>query len=469
MDSNPLVALPMGSVARILPANFQFIGLWILVCLVLHAGFSYALICRSAPNMIATLAGLLLLILVPALFQSLAHDTLLAQWTILAAYLIYFSPSRRRKDCLWFILLCTTALIHVYLLLMVGILWVCDGARAVWLRRRATVREQLLPLAWFLAGIGAAAFFLWAGGTMAPNTQLSAPGWGQYAMRLDGPLNPTIPDTSLFLPAWSPPPGNWRAIPFEGFQYLGLGVIALILVAYLLLASKIAKIDEEFLIKLIWLFPGILLLTALAVTNDVSYLGVHILIPLPEKILDILGMVRASGRFFWPVTYLAILVALQVIFSVPRRRSTVILCACAALQIADIFPLAARLRQTTVSAASPFARTPSPLWSQMIAEAGIIEFEPSKVEGNEPLFYEIAWRAASLHRPVTTAYVARDNIDQLARRERMRSEFLAGHLDPRRMYVILPPFRFPEAMGRRRVVYVDGVAVLPAVREQPIS
>ncbi|MFX8790056.1 DUF6311 domain-containing protein, partial [Acinetobacter baumannii] len=67
-DSNPLIGLLTHPLARLLPADAQFVGWWFLLCLALQAWFAHALLRRHAPGGLALWAGTALLCLLPTLF-----------------------------------------------------------------------------------------------------------------------------------------------------------------------------------------------------------------------------------------------------------------------------------------------------------------------------------------------------------------------------------------------------------------
>jgi hypothetical protein len=290
--------------------------------------------------------------------------------------------------------------------------------------------------------------------------QGGAGGFGYYSMALDALINPGLQGYSRILSA--APQGEGQV--FEGFQYLGVGLlltVAAAMVAAALVPEARARLRR--MGWLAWLAPALLVLTALALSDDIQLHGrvvAHVSYDwLP---FDLPGMFRASGRLFWPCAYALVVAALQIVFALPRTFPLAICATALLVQACDLTAFAADVRSRTAAAAGPerFAKTPSPVWKELVASADLIEFQPTAPWVDMEKFYEIAWRASSVPRPVNIAYTSRLS----PRHERLaaasRDLFLRGEIDSRRLYVLLDGC-IPKTLDRSLLRELDGTLVIP--------
>ena len=165
--------------------------------------------------------------------------------------------------------------------------------------------------------------------------------------------------------------------------------------------------------RLAWLVPALVVLTLLAVSNYPDIAG-HPLprLPLPKAVTDALDIVRASGRLFWPVAYVLVFVAMLAAYRLPARVAGMLLATLLTIQMVDLTGLFAATRASSAEAGAHrlYVRTLDPRWGSAIAAARDISFEPPDTTLDLSLFQEVAWRAASLGRPVRIAYTARDSL-----------------------------------------------------------
>jgi hypothetical protein len=307
-DALPLFAFAFKPFSDLLPATFQYIGFWLFTSCVLQGLFAALLIRRFRPNTVAILCGSMLFVLAPIFLGRFFHDTLTAQWLLLAGLWLYFRadppPALFREAWPWWLLASVAALVHPYLSAMFLAI-----AFAYWVRRAkvdhertarqvivaVTVAVVLTLIAWWLSG----AFiirFSDGGGHLA---------YGKHSFNLLGFLIPQgfsriVPNIPLAGPE------QW-----EGQAYLGLGVIILII----LLASQMAI--RRAWPRLPWrhwpLFAVALALLVFAASTTLTF-G-------PWKLTDVqiqsplLATFRASGRFIWVPYYLILLATIVAVLS----------------------------------------------------------------------------------------------------------------------------------------------------------
>lgn len=460
MDANPLAGLVLGPFVRWLPAELQVIGPWLLLCLILNVGFAHALLRRHAPDFLSAWFGTALLTLLPTLYNRLGHATLCAHWLLLWALWIFVDPRRARSLPHWAAVIAAAGLIHSYLLLMVGAIW----ASALFHQLvTAPDRNARHAAAMMVAGIGLLV------GAIATLNGIVGPGlistdtYGNFTLSLDALWNPANPSYTALLPS-SRPPGDGSAA-FEGFQYLGAGLLALIAAMIVLnLRRPSDEAQRALLARLAWLTPALVVLTLIAIGPTVRWGGVPVTrFDPPFALLAIFDLVRASGRLFWPAAYTIVFVAIVSAYRLPRPAAVAVLGIALALQLVDIMPMFVAIRATTAAASDPtiYERTRDPRWDALIAQAGSVEIEPPEPFRDLKLMEEIGWRAVHHCRPMRYFYASRISWVTQARIDADRRDFIAGPLDPTRLYVVYAPQDAPPAL-RDRLIAIDGVAVIPA-------
>ena len=334
-DSIPLFAIPFKLLAPILSTPFQYFGIWLLCCYVLQAVIGWKLAGLYTQSTLYLTGITLLLVSSPIILWHLdmTHIALAGHFVILLALYLNVGATKH-KAFVWTITVVCSALIHFYLLVIVSALWV------------ANLLDQLLadPRYWkslgtqFILTVAGLLFFAWqAGYFMVAFDSVADNSFGNYSMNLF-----SIVDSrgySLF----------FKGIPQseyfdEGFNYLGLGGIFLL----------IAAIPSLWILKKsIWqwirthpfLCASVLILFLLSLTHQVHY-GARILhIPLPESLINFLSIVRCSGRLFWPLYYVLLLAPAILVFKTYARSMTLALMVLAVImQFIDIAPLRIKVR-----------------------------------------------------------------------------------------------------------------------------
>jgi len=455
-DSNPLLGLLLKPLAGLLPADAQFVGPWLFLCLALQTVFAWLLLRDHAPSRASLWCGVVLLCALPTLYNRFGHANLFAHWLILWA-LWLFIDARRASDWRWWApLIAITTLVHSYLLVMVGAIW-ASAMLERFVHARGWARGTVLAQGVIILGL-VAILAAWIG---AAGDYEMAGDYGTLAMRLDALFNPSNPDYATILPAIAQRGGRG----YEGFQYLGLGLLLLLPIAGWAMAKRApADAERAMLRRLLWLVPALIVLTALAIGNQPDIAG-HALFrfPLPVLLAPALDMVRASGRLFWPVAYTIVFVAILAVYRLEQRSAAVVLAALLAIQLVDLAGIVEAVRETTAETGGQmYVRTADPRWQRAIAAASDVTFMTGEPTDDLALYQEVAWRATSLRRPVRLVYSARRSRETAARMGAERQRFLAGALEPGRLYVLLPGSPVPATAGHRLAVLNGTRVILPA-------
>jgi hypothetical protein len=234
-------------------------------------------------------------------------------------------------------------------------------------------------------------------------TTYRAPGYGRLSFNLLAPINP-MAFGSILLPAL-PITDNGQ---FEGYNYLGLGIIAILVAALAVRPRLMLWVRDPRLLPLVGLA---IVCTAAAASSTVTLGSLTLLhIELPRAFGVLTESMRISGRLFWPAHYLLIAAALSATFHAwkPPYRAA-ILAAALALQLADLGPLRARVQ------AIGRQLGPDPLQSDAWKQLGrdhenlivvpAFQCAPELTPGGHPGF-EVFGKLASAQRMRTNSYYA---------------------------------------------------------------
>ena len=241
VDVNPWMALPFKAFSSLLPEPFQYFGIEaVLVCAL---QFFVALrLCRFllGPNSIGILtAGLFFLIAPPLSFRLKFHYTLSNHWLLLAALLVFFQAQQespgavRRFVVSAFILMGVGIATNPYIAFQMLLVMVAALGSLLWKGKLTLPRA-----AGFLAALGMTCLIVAysLGFIIAGGRGYGGAGYRQYSMNLLAPIDPSWFGSVIF-PALVP---QLERGEYEGYNYLGAGVIALALIvlAYATPASR---------------------------------------------------------------------------------------------------------------------------------------------------------------------------------------------------------------------------------------
>ena len=433
-DSIPVAALLFKLAGAVLPDKFQYFGLWMLACYVLQSTFAWLLSGLATRLIVPRLAITALFVLSPLLpDRAIGHYALMAHWLVLAALYLYLRAPERLATASWCLLICGAALIHAYLLYMVLAVAFADATRRRWIDHAATSLDTLRST--LIIGTALAAT-MWLAGYFTIPTKAFSGGtkyYGRYAVNLNSLWNPQW--GSRFLPGQAVIAGSG----LEGYAYLGLGVLAMLPLA--LLAWWRAGFAGP-VRRLLPLLVAALLLWAMALSNQVAW-GDRVLftVPLPDRLLELVATVRASGRLLW-VGYYALILAIPAIIvrNLSAPAATAILVFGLALQAADLSPrylaLNGYFRQHFIDEPAQRADPlPSPFWTAAARRYNTILFVPSlPVPAN---FSAIGLFAADHAMRINTGSFVLFAVDRVIGATNKREQALvAGRLDPDILYVL---------------------------------
>jgi hypothetical protein len=282
------------------------------------------------------------------------HTSLASQWIILAALCLWFSDDAKFKRkythiVLWCVLAFITVGLHLYLTVMfcIVLLGYCLSLIIKRVNLRLIAVRFFLPLASIIFSIYA------FGGFVGGNK----PNYGYF------PNNYTSNLMALFdSDGWSR--FGWPDFPtatsgqYEGFAYLGVGVIGLLIIAIFTIIIKasviqitnIASNTSEGRIfslrKSIANHPQRFSLIIVVAISLLLGMGSTVTMfektlfsyPFPDKLLKIWGIFRASGRFTWIAVYIITALIITFVSNHYKNAGKYLIIAALIVQLIDISP-----------------------------------------------------------------------------------------------------------------------------------
>ena len=293
-DSLPIMALIFKPFSSLLSVDFQYFGLWILICFILQGQFSLILLRKITKNEAISFLGACFFIMAPPfLWRLWGHYSLMAHWLIIIGLIIFYSSNFKFRN--WAILLVLTALVNAYILAIILSIFIIDLAYRAHIKD-LKIRDSLFS---FMKGIGILISSLYAFGYFSNGMSIGSGGYSLYRANLNTFFN----DNKL----WSYILPDIGSIPndYEGFAFLGVGMICLLGVVIFELFKNKELLNSIFKKKNIFILSLSIVLFIFAVTNKVT-LGSMVLFEfdLPEAFKAITRPLRSSGRMVWLLFYL---------------------------------------------------------------------------------------------------------------------------------------------------------------------
>ncbi|MCU0072658.1 DUF6311 domain-containing protein [Pseudomonas koreensis] len=454
-DSNPLLALLFKPFSAWLPDTFQYFGLWLLACCVLQAWFGWKLLALMTPHPVIRLLGAGLLAFSPVMFFRLVgHLSLAGHFLILAALYLALLPDLQRRRLAWGTLLAVTAGVHAYLLAMVALIWLADLLGKTF--SRSLARGQGLIEGGVLFAL--VSVCCWQVGYFSIADGAAASGFGLYRMNLLSPADPA--GWSQILPGLPKEEGD-----YEGFNYFGPGVLLLVPLAFFAGLRNRQLLKDEVRARP-WLLMAMLGLWLFALSNRIGIGTLTFEYPLPDRIVALASIFRASGRMFWPVLYAGVLTLTFLVVRGYRPRIAIGLLAVALLiQIVDTRSGWMAIRQGKTLAPSSIWSSPmtDPFWASAAARyANVRSLMP---QNQSDRWQMIAGFAATHGMKTDAVYLGRMSTSALALAQQNARRMLdSGQYDADSLYLLDDDALVEAARSINSetdlLTRVDGVAVL---------
>lgn len=318
-DSIPLFAIFFKAIRGILPQTFQYFGIFVMLCFILQGVFGALLTSLFAECKVYRSVGALLFSLAPVMIErSFRHCALAAHFLILAALYYYFKNRRKTKWSYipFYVINALAITIHPYFLPFTFAIMFAFA-----------VEDFIIGRNWWKPWFNiilSIVITLGTGyciGAFTSGEVLAAVGYGYFSMNLNSYINPVSPHFEGV--------HNWSEFlsdrayfggQTEGFNYLGVGVIAAAALSFVAVVITQFKTAAKFVVNRFGIIFSTVCLTVFAFSNAIYWDDQMLLkIPYGEKLELLFGMFRATGRFGWMLFYLVFLLALYGIYKAVKN------------------------------------------------------------------------------------------------------------------------------------------------------
>jgi len=332
-DAIPLFAFIGKILSPVLPAHFQYLGLYGLLSIMLMGGISGLLIFSlTGRPWCAVLCSVFYIISWTMMYRMFYHTSLTSHWLILLSMLIWLRFDHEKNmvisGLVYFVLSSVAMLIHPYLWAM------CGGIVFMGLLEMAVVERKIkAPVICIILYCLTGMICLWVFGALSSGVGAKLE-VGKYEANLNTLYNSMGMGMLPSLPT--------ALLQYEGFGYLGAGVLFLFLLAAAMLAaiSIASKTCPHLSTRRIVIIATAVFFTVFSVVPEIS-LNDKILFTMKlGKIPDyIVGIFRSNGRFIWPVCYIILTAILVFLVRLSREKwITALIILGIVIQFIDIWP-----------------------------------------------------------------------------------------------------------------------------------
>lgn len=339
-DSIPIFAVFFKLFRSILPRQFQYFGIWGLLCFVLQGYYAAKILGERSSSKAVILAGSVFFIVSPIMvFRMYYHTALAAHWLILLAIYFYFKHEKEYRDIFkpvmqWGILGILIGSIHLYFVPMCGAILLGYILCSIWKERKVRIRF-FYPGISFSVGLFLTIYLL---GGFSSGADTGTNNLGLFSFNLNAFLNPMsystlLKNTSLW---------NWPFYTqgqYEGFSYLGMGIILLCACGIVLMVKNIFRRRKPSVYQVMTVLMSIGLIV-LAASPTITWNDKLLLqLPYSSTIYKYWGIFGSCGRMAWPVVYFLMIFGITSIGNMKWKRkeiSCVILILACVVQVVDL-------------------------------------------------------------------------------------------------------------------------------------
>jgi hypothetical protein len=467
-DSIPLLAIFFKLFKAILPETFQYLGAYIFISHILTGVYTIKILNYFKVSPPITLIASIITALSPLLHYRGIHPSTTAHWLILASLFLYLiranSENVHRLNRKQVLLAILAALINPYLLvLVIGFNLILPLKH--YLFNQLISLKQLVMFFFSTVILVLVAWLILGMITIGSEVSMGVSnGYGLYGMNLNSFFNPGG------YSVWLPQLPYFRAHQYEGYAYLGLGLLLMTLIVAFIKFGKALTSTFHFKVKaemwpLVVLIIGMILF---AITHEITFNDHKLLeIAVPDVLLKLGNIFRASGRFVWPFYYCIILATIYLFHKMALsswiKNGLLLFVLVIQLYDTQIFYTAREL---------PYGDyDPKPLETKIWTEAfsnfdKIITYPPFDNHLVYNMDYQdLLFTALKESKPISTGYVARetttlnkmflDSINQQIQEERLDSTSLIVTRESE-MGVFIPLIK----KQKLRPIYIDGYYLL---------
>lgn len=444
-DSIPLFALFFKLLSPILPETFQYIGLWGLFCYIAQGALAAILLSRFSRSPVFCIIGSIFYIVSPVVLQRMfTHESLAGHWVILWSFILWAYHDREWKFraapvILWTLNAVTAVLVHSYFVPMVYMVLLGYVITDIW-----SSKKLLRSASCIISATVFTLLTLFCIGAFEGESRISESGLGVYSANLNSLFNGM--GISKFLR-----PMNTAQGQYEGFGYLGLGMIS---AAFLAAAAVISSLDKDgtgFVRsavsavrrkrQYIAAFAAVAAVSIFMAASPVCRLNARTIytIEYPAIVQSLLSVFRASGRFIWVTDYLIFTAVLALLAKLEGKRTAVIAAAlCLGIQLFDLRDFAQTKHSTFAEKVEYTSPLSDPAWEKLAENSSEIIFVPLKGNylENMTMYFSFAKYACDHNMTMSSFYLARASYENMAEYAAEKLELLkSGKGSPEALYV----------------------------------
>lgn len=440
-DSIPLFAIPFKIFSSLLPVDFQYFGVWFLLCYILNGFFTIKLLkVFGVKNILILLVAVIIVNTNPVLLFRTLHPSLCAQWLIIASFYFYFKTLEKgkvaKKFALYHILLLViSGLIHPYLTLITIAFFFLFFIKNIYITK---VYDWKKGYSYFLIGFICLLFTWFVVGVLSfDSTNLEVTNaYGLYSWNLNSFYN-----GGGFSKYFSQlPQKTWHQ--YEGYSYLGIGGMFMIFLAFVLTLPVLVirkKIEKNIWLSYLLFISALLFFTGFAITNIVTYNEQTLYeLKAPELILKLGNVFRASARYIWVIYYALILFAIIILSKIKVNQYIIgsILTALALVNVYDTSMFFTNDKYSEGKYQVPFENVD--FLNQVFSKVDhIIMYPPYENSlGNQNDYQDFGYLAYKNNSKITSAYVARANGEEQGKFEQLiNKQLLEGKASEKSAFI----------------------------------
>jgi len=311
-DSIPILSLIFKLLFFKFDLNIQYFGIALLIQFILHSYFSILIAKRFSNNIVIIILFALLCSLSPMVYNRGSENTALSMhWLIVCAIYLYianFSVFNYR----WSLLTVISLGIHFYLFFIIQLLRFAFCINNLFFY----ISKPIKFLLDITLSILVILLFAKIYGYFEINTNFDSLTWGRGSGNLASFFHPFDSGWSIVFLRYP-----WSNNQYHGFAYLGIGLLAALIVSIIILFLDIIN-AYKLIIKnwaLICLIP---LVMAASLGNNVYFFDILIYTWYPKInsisgieriIVNILSLTRDCGRLLWLIWYLVVIFSLIIL------------------------------------------------------------------------------------------------------------------------------------------------------------
>ena len=444
-NSLPLFAMVFKPFSELLGEPFQFWGLWILLCFVLQAWMAWQLLGLITKDILIKSFATGLLLFSPPMFSQIGfHNSTVGHFPILAALYLILRPTQEKRVLWWSILLPCTLMIHPYTFAMLVALWLADLLDKLAIQKQLNIWQVLIEM---VCAFTVTILIAWQAGYFM-NVSPGETGFGMYRMNLLALFDSSGFDAANWSFLYSLPwvRGNNN---YEGFVYLGLGLIAVLLISLPMMAKR-----REKLVKLlrghIFIFLCLICLTLFALSNNIGIGSWTFSIPLTPKLFSIASILRASARMFWPVFYVIAIAGIYfLIRGYSKKIATTVLGIALAIQIVDTSSAWLEIKnKISHPGAQPVSSLSDPFWADAAKHYKKVVRVP--VWNEQAIWEKFANYAAQNQLGTNSVFMGRVDQQKIEKsNQKIKMALAQGKFDANTLYIVEDNYvpQFANAMN----------------------